>query len=141
MKGQIEGLLKNLPDDKFKQKSEQNLNSFKEQIEKFDEKDAKNKEAYKKLIKFYGYKDTDDICEKSEVFFKMLLDFFKELDKAMPKLDVKKISSMQNRAIGKKVDQNVLMNDLMSKLKQKVQGGTKNKTEIKAGNKNEIVKN
>ena len=141
MKGQIEGLLKNLPDDKFKQKSEQNLNSFKEQIEKFDEKDAKNKEAYKKLIKYYGYKETDDICEKSEVFFKMLLDFFKELDKAMPKLDVKKISSMQSRAIGKKVDQNVLMNDLMSKLKQKVQGGTKNKTEIKAGNKNEIVKN
>ena len=141
MKGQIEGLLKNLPDDKFKQKSEQNLNSFKEQIEKFDEKDGKNKEAYKKLIKYYGYKETDDICEKSEVFFKMLLDFFKELDKAMPKLDVKKISSMQNRAIGKKVDQNVLMNDLMSKLKQKVQGGTKNKTEIKAGNKNEIVKN
>ena len=141
MKGQIEGLLKNLPDDKFKQKSEQNLNSFKEQIEKFDEKDGKNKEAYKKLIKYYGYKETDDICEKSEVFFKMLLDFFKELDKAMPKLDVKKISSMQNRAIGKKVDQNVLMNDLMSKLKQKVQGGTKNKTDIKAGNKNEIVKN
>ena len=132
MSSQIEKFLKDLPDDKFKEKSDQNLSSFKIKLEKFDETDAKNKEAYKKLIKYYGYKETDEICEKSEAFFKMLLDFFKEVDKSMPKLDVKKIISMQNRAIGKKVDQNVLMNNLMSQLKQKVQGGSKiKKTEVK----------
>ena len=120
---QIEKFLKDLPEDKFKEKSEQNLNYFKEKAEKFDEDNKKNEETYKKLVKYYGYKDTDDICEKNEVFFKMLLDFFKEIDKAMPKLDVKKIISMQNRAIGKKVDQNDLMNKLMSQLKQRVQVG------------------
>jgi hypothetical protein len=135
---QIEKFLKDLPEDKFKEKSEQNLNYFKEKVEKFEEDDKKNKETYKNLVKYYGYKDTDDICEKNEVFFKMLLDFFKEIDKSMPKLDVKKIISMQNRAIGKKVDQNVLMNNLMSQLKQRVQVGNKsqNKNEIKISTKN-----
>ena len=129
---QIEKLMKDLPGDKFKQKTEENLTYFNEKYKSFEESDKKNKEAYKNLVKFYGYKETDDICEKNEVFFKMLLDFFKEIDKAMPKLDVKKIISMQNRAIGKKVDQKVLMNNLMSQLKQRVQTGekTKNKNEI-----------
>ena len=52
----------------------------------------------------------------------MLLDFFKEVDKAMPKLDVKKVLLDQNKNIGKKVDQNQLMNNLMSQLKKRVQG-------------------
>ena len=75
--------------------------------------------------------------EKAKFFFKMLLEFFKEIDKAMPKLDVKKIKSMQDRALGKKVDQKVLMNNLMSQLKQKVHGTNKTqmKNEIKV-NKN-----
>ena len=130
---EIEKLLKDLPDDKFKEKSQENLDYFKTKVDGFNKQDEKNKETYINLVKYYGYKETDDICNKNEVFFKMLLDFFKEVDKSMPKLDVKKILSMQNRAIGKKVDQNVLMNNLMSQLKQKVQGGTKigNKTEIK----------
>ena len=134
---QIEKLLKDLPEDKFKQKTEENLNYFNEKYKSFEESDKKNKEAYKNLVKFYGYKDTDDICEKNEVFFKMLLDFFKEIDKAMPKLDVKKIMSMQNRAIGKKVDQKVLMNNLMSQLKQRVQtdGKIKIKNEIQSDKK------
>ena len=134
---QIEKLIKDLPGDKFKQKTEENLTYFNEKYKSFEESDKKNKEAYKNLVKFYGYKETDDICEKNEVFFKMLLDFFKEIDKAMPKLDVKKIISMQNRAIGKKVDQKVLMNNLMSQLKQRVQTGekTKNKNEIQSETK------
>ena len=121
---QIEKLIKDLPGDKFKEKSEESLNYFKEKVEKFEEEDKKNKEAYVKLVKYYGYKDTDDICEKNEVFFKMLLDFFKEVEKSMPKLDVKKVL-IQNRAIGRKVDQNVLMTNLMSQLKEKVQAGSK----------------
>ena len=135
---QIEKFIKDLPEDKFKEKSEQNLKYFKEKAEKFDEDNKKNEEAYKNLVKYYGYKETDDICEKNEVFFKMLLDFFNEIDKSMPKLDVKKILSMQNRAIGKKVDQNDLMNKLMSQLKQKVQVGnnSQNKNEIKNSTKN-----
>ena len=45
---------------------------------------------------------------------------FKEINKQMPKLDVKKVLD-QNRVMGKKVDQKSLMNNLMSQLKQKVE--------------------
>ena len=85
-------------------------------------KNEKNTQTYHKLLKYYGYKDSDDIFSKNEVFFKMLLNFFKEVTKAMPKLDVKRIISIQNRVVGKKVDQSALMNNLMSQLKQRVQG-------------------
>ena len=77
-------------------------------------------------MKYYGYKEKDDIYSKNEVFFKMLLEFFKEVNKAMPKFDVKRIISIQNRVVGKKVDQSALMNNLMSQLKQRVQGKGKN---------------
>jgi hypothetical protein len=120
---QMEQLLKDLTgDDKFKQKSEENLENFKLKLESFEKKNEKNTQAYHKLLKYYGYKDSDDIFTKNEVFFKMLLNFFKEVTKAMPKLDVKRILSIQNRVVGKKVDQSALMNNLMSQLKQRVQG-------------------
>ena len=121
--GQMESLMKDLvSDDKFKQKSIENLESFKLKLESFDKKNDKNTEAYQNLVKYYGYKEKDDIYTKNEVFFKMLLEFFKEVNKAMPKLDVKRIMSIQNRVVGKKVDQSALMNNLMSQLKQRVQG-------------------
>ena len=120
---QMESLLKDLSgDDKFKQKSVENLEDFKLKVESFDKKNKKNTEKYQNLLKYYGYKEKDDIYTKNEVFFKMLLQFFKEVDKAMPKLDVKRIMSIQNRVVGKKVDQSALMNNLMSQLKQRVQG-------------------
>jgi len=50
----------------------------------------------------------------------MLLEFFNEINKSLPKLDVKKV--IQDRIVGKKVDQSALMNNLMSQLKQKVHG-------------------
>ena len=52
----------------------------------------------------------------------MLLQFFKEIDNNMPKLDVKKVLDYQKLNMGKKVDQSALMKNLMSQLKRKVQG-------------------
>jgi hypothetical protein len=124
---QLEQLLRDLNgNDKFKQKSEENLETFKLKLESFDKKNNKNTQVYQNLVKYYGYKEKDDIFSKNEVFFKMLLEFFKEVNKAMPKLDVKRIMSIQNRVVGKKVDQSALMNNLMSQLKQRVQGKGKN---------------
>ena len=120
---QMEALLKELSgEDKFKKKSEENLENFKLKLESFEKKNNKNTQSYQNLVKFYGYKEKDEIYTKNEVFFKMILTFFKEVDKAMPKLDVKRIISIQNRVVGKKVDQSALMNNLMSQLKQRVQG-------------------
>ena len=124
---QLESMMKNLiSDDKFKQKSEENLESFKSQLDSFENKNKKNTEAYQNLVKYYGYKEKDDIYTKNEVFFKHLLEFFKEVNKAMPKLDVKRIMSIQNRVVGKKVDQSALMNNLMYQLKERVHGKGKN---------------
>lgn len=121
---QMGQLLKNLSsEDKFKQKSNENYDNFKMKVESFEKKNKKNIEAYQSLVKFYGYKEKDNIYTKNEAFFKMLLEFFKEVNKSMPKLDVKRIMSIQNRVLGKKIDQSAMMNNLMSQLKQRVQGG------------------
>ena len=123
IEGQLDGLVKGLTsDDKFKQKSVENLDTFQKKLEFFEKKIKKNTEYYQNLVKYYGYKEKDDIYEKNEVFFKMLLTFFTEVNKAMPKLDVKRMISIQNRVVGKKVDQSALMNNLMSQLKQRVRG-------------------
>ena len=122
----MEQLVKDLyADDEFKRKSLENLQNFKVKVETFDKKNNQNKECYESLVKYYGYKEKDNIFTKNEVFFKMLLEFFKEIDKAMPQLDAKRIISIQNRVVGKKVDQSALMNNLMSQLKQRVQGRNK----------------
>ena len=39
---------------------------------------------------------------------KMLLNFFNDIEKHMPKLDAKKVMDLQNRVVGRKVDQNNL---------------------------------
>ena len=109
---QMEQLLKNLSGgDKFKQKSNENFENFKMKIESCEKKNKKNIEVYQSLVKYYGYKEKDNIYTKNEVFFKMLLEFFKEVNKAMPKLDVKRIMSIQNRVVGKKIDQSAMMNN------------------------------
>ena len=123
IEGQLDGLVKGLiSDDKFKQKSIENLETFQKKLEFFEKKIKKNTEYYQNLVKYYGYKEKDKIYEKNEVFFKMLLTFFAEINKAMPKLDVKRMISIKNRVVGKKVDQSALMNNLMSQLKQRVRG-------------------
>jgi len=108
---QMAQLLKSLTsDDKFKQKSNENYDNFKMKVESFDKKNKKNVETYQSLVKYYGYKEKDNIYTKNEAFFKMLLEFFKEVNKSMPKLDVKRIMSIQNRQVGKKIDQSAMMN-------------------------------
>ena len=104
------------------QKSIENLETFQKKLEFFEKKIKKNTEYYQNLVKYYGYKEKDKIYEKNEVFFKMLLTFFAEINKAMPKLDVKRMISIKNRVVGKKFDQSALMNNLMSQLKQRVRG-------------------
>ena len=126
VESQMEQLVKDLyADDEFKRKSLENLENFKAKLETFDKKNNQNKECYESLVKYYGYKEKDNIFTKNEVFFKMLLGFFNEIDKAMPKLDAKRIISIQNRVVGKKVNQSELMNNLMSQLKQRVEGRNK----------------
>ena len=61
----------------------------------------------------------------------MLIGFFKEIEKQMPKLDVKRVLDTQNRVVGRKVDQGKLMSNLMSQLKQRIQEAKKKTPEDK----------
>lgn len=115
---QLESLLKELgEDDKFKQKALEKFDKFKVNIEDLEKKNNENTKYYQNFAKYCGYKEKDDILEKNEVLFTMLLNFFKEIDKAMPKQDVKSLMS-KKKAAGKKVDQNKIIDNIISDLKR-----------------------
>lgn len=119
----IEKLLESVSlQDKFKEKANNNLEEYKKQVEILEKNIEKGTKKYQETVKYFGFKESDKYYEQNVLFFKMILNFFKEVDKAMPKFDVKKIILEQNKSIGKKVDQNLLMTNLMSQLKKKIQG-------------------
>ena len=107
--------------DEFCTKAKNSLSVAKKKVEELKQKEEENKKTYHETIKFLGYKEKDKYYEENGLFFKMLLNFFKEVDKQMPKLDIKKVMDSQKRTMGKKVDQNALMKDLQNQLKKKVQ--------------------
>ena len=119
----IDSLMKNLTvSDDFKLKMISKLAKGKNNIETMAKNSKKNIDYYHDMIKFYGYTQKDKYYEKNELFFKMLLQFFKEVSEHMPKLEVKKEVLNTSKVIGKKVDHNQQMNLLMSQLKKRIQG-------------------
>jgi hypothetical protein len=117
---QIEQSIKDVLADQFRDIAQEKLTTYKSKIEKFEEKYKKNTEYYQELVKFLGYKETDKVYEQNEVFFKMMLNFFRDVKKYMPKQAVKKIN-LAGRNVGKRVDQNQFMNNLMDQLRKKVE--------------------
>ena len=108
--------------DDFMFNAQNSLRGAKEKVEMFKYKEEKNRNIYHETVKFFGYKEKDKYYDENGLFFKMLLGFFNEVEKQMPKLDVKRVFDYQNRVVGRKVDQSKMMNDLMSQLKQRIQG-------------------
>ena len=109
-------------EDEFVINATNSLRGAKNKVSIFQSKEEKNRNVYHETIKYFGYKDSDKYYDENGLFFNMLLGFFKEIEKQMPKLDVKKVLDTQNRVVGKKVDQSKLMSNLMSQLKQRIQG-------------------
>ena len=109
-------------EDNFMILAQNSIRGAKEKVNIFKKKEEKNRNVYHETIKYFGYKDSDKYYDENGLFFKMLIGFFNELEKQMPKLDVKRVLDYQNRVVGKKVDQSKLMNNLMSQLKQRIQG-------------------
>ena len=107
--------------DEFFNKANHSLTRALENVKELKKKEEENKKVYHETIKFFGYKEKDKYYDENGLFFKMLLEFFKEIDKQMPKLEVKKVLDYQKRGLGKKVDQGALMKNLMSQLKKKIQ--------------------
>jgi hypothetical protein len=116
------GLNKLNTGDEFCNKANHSLLEAQKKVEELKKLEEGNKNTYHETIKFFGYKEKDKYYDENGLFFKMLLQFFKEMDKNMPKLDVKKVLDYQKRNKGKKIDQSALMKNLVSQLKQKVHG-------------------
>jgi hypothetical protein len=116
------GLNKLNTGDEFCNKANHSLLEAQKKVEELKKFEEGNKNTYHETIKFFGYKEKDKYYDENGLFFKMLLQFFKEMDKNMPKLDVKKVLDYQKRNKGKKIDQSALMKNLVSQLKQKVHG-------------------
>ena len=108
--------------DDFMFNAQNSLRGAKDKVNMFKYKEEKNRNVYHDTVKFFGYKEKDKYYDENGLFFKMLLGFFNEVEKQMPKLDVKRVFDYQNRVVGRKVDQSKMMNDLMSQLKQRIQG-------------------
>ena len=108
--------------DEFVINASNSLRGAKDKVRIFQSKEEKNRNVYHETITYFGYKESDKYYDENGLFFKMLLGFFKEVEKQMPKLDVKRVLDTQNRVVGRKVDQNKLMSNLMSQLKQRIQG-------------------
>ena len=123
MVNSVEKLLNKLNSgDEFGNKANNSLSVAKEKVKELKKKEEENKKVYHETIKFFGYEEKDKYYEENGLFFKMLLNFFKEVDKQMPKLDVKRVLDYENRVVGKRVDQSKLMNNLMSQLRQRIKG-------------------
>ena len=108
-------------EDEFVENASNSLRGAKAKVDVFKNQEEKNRSFYHETIKFFGYKDSDKYYDENGLFFKMLLNFFKDVEKQMPELDVKRVID-QNRVVGKKLDQSKLMSNLMSQLKQRIQG-------------------
>jgi hypothetical protein len=108
--------------DEFIKRANNSLEGAKQKVNGFKKQEEKNKDFYHETIKFFGYKEKDKYYDENGLFFKMLLNFFNEVDKQLPKFDVKRVLDYQNRMVGKKVDQSAIMRGLMTQLKQKIQG-------------------
>ena len=108
--------------DEFCSKANNSLFVAQEKIKELKKKEEENIKVYHETVKYFGYKEKDKYYDENGLFFKMLLQFFKEVDNNMPKLDVKKVIDYQKLNMGKKIDQSELMKNLMSQLKKRVQG-------------------
>jgi len=108
--------------DEFYSKANNSLFVAQEKIKELKKKEEENIKVYHETVKYFGYKEKDKYYDENGLFFKMLLQFFKEVDNNMPKLDVKKVIDYQKLNMGKKIDQSELMKNLMSQLKKRVQG-------------------
>jgi hypothetical protein len=119
----VDELLKKLKQhDTFTTKATTSLERAKKMIKEYQKLEKENREYYHETILFFGYeekdKDNNKYYDDNESFFKMLLNFFTEVDKYIPKTNVKRIEDHQNRVIGQKVDPKLLHQSLMDELKQ-----------------------
>ena len=112
-------LVKVIPDeDEFITKSKKKIVEMKKQIESLEKKTDEDVKVYQETAKFFGYTEKDSKYKAPEEFFRMLCIFFDDVEKSMPKPELKKAFKSKNE-VGKKLDQQATMNNILSQLKSR----------------------
>ena len=102
--------------DDFMFTAQNSLRGAKEKIKMFKYKEEKNRNIYHETVKIFGYKEKDKYYDENGLFFKMLLGFFNEVEKQMPKLDAKRVFDYQNRFLGRKPDTSSTSNNSINRV-------------------------
>lgn len=123
LKGKYNQMNKLLNDIKiesqFNKKAKSEVEDIKLKVDLIEKKLSANNAYYEKIVQYYGYNKKDKFYTDNVKFFKMLLQFFDKVNLSMPKLDIKKVLGNEGRSVGKKVDQQLMMNELKNKLRMK----------------------
>ena len=111
-------------DDVFMKRAKDLVNKANTEIEKTAKKFEEVEKNCQALIKNFGYEEKDAKYNKIEEFFKLFNNFFEDVDRAMPKEELKKVYNRKHE-VGTKIDEcrSSLMNELKSgkvQLKKKV---------------------
>ena len=111
-------------DDVFMKRAKDLVNKANTEIEKTAKKFEEVEKNCQALIKNFGYEEKDAKYNKIEEFFKLFNHFFEDVDRAMPKEELKKVYNRKHE-VGTKIDEcrSSLMNELKSgkvQLKKKV---------------------
>ena len=100
--------------DYFMKKASEFMKKSDSEIERTAKKYEKVEKECKSLIKNYGYEEKDVKYTKIEEFFKLISNFLDDLDRSMPKEEIKKVYNRKHE-VGTKVDSN--MNNIINQLK------------------------
>ena len=106
-------------EDEFITKAKESAKEMRRKIEIVEKQSEENIKVYQTTAKYFGYTEKDSKYKAPEEFFRMLVTFFDEVEKSMPKPEVKKVFKSKNQ-IGQKLDQKATMNSIISQLKSQV---------------------
>ena len=116
----VEKNLNILPgEDEFITKSKEIAKEMRKKVEIVEKKSEENIKVYQTTAKYFGYTEKDSKYKAPEEFFRMLVTFFDEVEKSMPKPEVKKVFKSKNQ-IGQKLNQKATMSSIISQLKSQV---------------------
>jgi hypothetical protein len=101
-------------EDDFIKKGNEYLQEFKNKIEHLEKKSSDNMKIYQDTVKYFGYTEKDSKYKAPEEFFRMLLLFFDEIEKANPKTELKKRFKIKNEK-GLKIDQSACLDKILKK--------------------------
>ena len=104
--------------DNFINEVNNTLNDYNDKIKQIEKLSNDNLKVYQNTAKYFGYTEKDSKYKAPEEFFRMLCAFFDDVERSMPKPEVKRTFNSKTKG-GKKIDQKAVMDNILSQLRLK----------------------